>query len=438
MAGERRALLIATGTYDNATLRALRSPVHDAEGLAAVLRAPQVGNFEVTTLLDLPAYQITRALETFFRGRGREDLLLVHISCHGIKDDDGQLHFAARDTDKDLPASTAVPAGFLHAQIERCRARSIVVLLDCCYSGAYLPGAKRDDAVHVEEELAGHGVAVLTATSRTEYAWEGEVLEQRGPTPSRFTGAVIEGLRSGAADIDGDGRITVTELYDYVYETLRHEGARQTPRMHADLQYQVVIARVPLSDGSPVVRDAFVSQPLRPTRRRRLRWRPGRRRYALGAAGVLVLVALVLGLWRPSWLWPGTAGSGSKPSPAGAFVGLAGKCLDAAGPNAPVRIQRCNGSRSQHWTVGRDDTIRALGQCLDALGGGTGVGTRIRLHDCNDTGAQHWTYNAATHDIVNLPADKCLDVLERKTTDNTPTQIWDCTGGSNQKWELHS
>ncbi|KOG38550.1 hypothetical protein ADK74_32190 [Streptomyces decoyicus] len=228
--------------YESPALKPLRSPRQDCEGLAAVLRDPGIGGFQVQQLVDAKSYEVKRALEQFFRNRGREDLLLLHLSCHGIKDDEGHLYFATQDTDKDLPASTTVPAAFLHDQMARCRARTVVVLLDCCYSGAFLPGAKGDDYVQVKEELAGHGRAILTATNRTEYAWEGDHLEASAPQPSRFTGALIEGLRSGDADTDHDGRITVTELYDYVYEYLHHRGARQRPRMWADLEYRVTLA----------------------------------------------------------------------------------------------------------------------------------------------------------------------------------------------------
>ncbi|MDT0309588.1 DnaJ C-terminal domain-containing protein [Streptomyces sp. DSM 44917] len=240
----REALLIATGTYDSPALDALRSPAQDAEGLAAVLGDPEIGAFGVQRLTDARSYEVARALERFFRGRSRDDLLLLHLSCHGIKDHDGRLYFAARDTDKDLPASTAVPASFLHDLMDRCRARSIVVLLDCCYSGAFLRGSRGDRDVHLHDELAGAGRAILTATSRTEYAWEGPDLRSVSPGPSRFTGALIHGLRTGEADTDGDGRITVTELYDYVYETLlRTPGVRQTPHLWAQLEYRVTLAR---------------------------------------------------------------------------------------------------------------------------------------------------------------------------------------------------
>src|SRR5690606_37816562 len=175
--------------------------------------------------------------------RGRDDLLLLHISSHGVKNDDGELYFAASDTDRRLLASTAVSAEFLRTRMLRCRARSVVLLLDCCYSGAFLPGAKGDTTVHLKDELAGRGRAVLTATNRTEYAREGERLAELDPEPSRFTGAVIKGLRSGEADRNGDGLISTHDLYEYVYDELRAAGVRQRPQLWAQVERRLVIAR---------------------------------------------------------------------------------------------------------------------------------------------------------------------------------------------------
>ncbi|MFF3377609.1 DNA translocase FtsK [Streptomyces sp. NPDC002680] len=243
MPGSRSALLIATGEYENPALRKLRSPARDAAGLADVLQDPDVGAFDVTRVIDRPQHEVNRKLETFFQDRSRDDLLLLHFSCHGIKDDSGRLYFAATDTDKRLLASTAISAAFVHDQMQGCRAKSIVVLLDCCYSGAFLPGAKGDTAVHVREELAGHGRVILTATNRTEYAWEGDHLTEMVPEPSRFTGTIIEGLRTGEADRDQDGIVGVHELYDYVYERIRAAGVKQRPQMSAQVEHRVDIAR---------------------------------------------------------------------------------------------------------------------------------------------------------------------------------------------------
>ncbi|WP_334313612.1 caspase, EACC1-associated type [Streptomyces sp. HD] len=248
MSAGRFALLIATGSYDNADLRHLRSPARDAAGLAEVLQDRSIGDFEVSSVLDARHHEVNRAIETFFRNRSRDDVLLLHLTCHGIKNDNGELYFAARDTDRELLGSTAVSAAFLQTQMRRCRARSIVLLLDCCYSGAFLPGSKGDTAVHLKDELAGYGRAVLTATNRTEYAWEGDHLSELDPAPSRFTGLVIEGLRSGEADANRDGLITVGDLYEYVYERILAIGAKQRPLLWAEFEYRVVIAHTPFGN----------------------------------------------------------------------------------------------------------------------------------------------------------------------------------------------
>jgi hypothetical protein len=46
-AEDRRALIVACDTYEDARLRRLRSPAHDAEELARVLGDPSIGHFAV-------------------------------------------------------------------------------------------------------------------------------------------------------------------------------------------------------------------------------------------------------------------------------------------------------------------------------------------------------------------------------------------------------
>ncbi|GGV72658.1 hypothetical protein GCM10010294_33850 [Streptomyces griseoloalbus] len=243
MSAGRYALLVATGHYDNEALRRLRSPARDAQRLAEVLEDPRIGDFEVDMVVDGAHHEVARAIEHFFLDRRRDDLLLLHISCHGVKNDNGELHFAATDTDRRLLASTSVPAQFVRRQMRLCRARSVVLLLDCCYSGAFLSGSKGDTTVHVKDDLAGHGRAVLTATNRTEYAWEGDRVTELDPEPSQFTGALIKGLSTGEADRDRDGLIGLFELYDYVYEDLQTSRVKQRPQMWAELEHRVVVAR---------------------------------------------------------------------------------------------------------------------------------------------------------------------------------------------------
>ncbi|MFE1338368.1 lectin [Streptomyces sp. NPDC058733] len=139
-----------------------------------------------------------------------------------------------------------------------------------------------------------------------------------------------------------------------------------------------------------------------------------------------------------TFTWSGAQSGGADRT--GAFVGLAGKCLDVAGGSTAngtaVQLYDCNGTAAQSWTVAADGSIRALGKCLDVTSGATTDGAKVQLYDCNGTGAQQWSYNASTGDVVNLPANKCLDVTDNTSANGTRTQIWTCTGSANQKWHL--
>src|SRR4051794_8700375 len=106
MAGQRLALIIATGEYQDDKLARLRAPAADAERLRRVLAAPDIGDFNVDVADEEDERSLRLRLARFFRDRRPDDLLLLHISCHGIKDDRGNLYFAATDTKIDYPDAT--------------------------------------------------------------------------------------------------------------------------------------------------------------------------------------------------------------------------------------------------------------------------------------------------------------------------------------------
>jgi len=244
--GNRGALLIGTGRYDHPELADLLSPAEDCNQLAEVLRDPEIGAFEVQQLVDADLSILMRSMEQFFGSAQPNDVRLLYFSCHGIVNHRGdQFHFAVRATDPEWPAHSSIAASFVHGLMESCRARSIIVILDCCYSGRFLPGAKGGGGPDgFAEALAGHGRVVITAGTRTQEAYEGDHPDESTPAPSRFTGPLIHGLRTGAADLDGDGVVTVRELYDYVCERLHEEGVRQNPRMGGEMQYDIALTRV--------------------------------------------------------------------------------------------------------------------------------------------------------------------------------------------------
>jgi Caspase domain len=240
----RYALIVATDAYEDERLRRLRAPAHDAEALARVLRDPEIGGFDVQLLANEPEALLRRRIAAFFSERSRDDLLLLHFSCHGLKDDGGQLFFAASDTEVAQLDASAIPAEFVSRQMARSRSNSVLMLLDCCYSGAIARGLtfRAGDSVDVQDHLGGHGRAIITASSAMEYAFEGDELTGEGQ-PSVFTSAVVKALATGEADRDQDHWISVRELYDYVCDEVRERTPSQRPNMLSHLEGELFIAR---------------------------------------------------------------------------------------------------------------------------------------------------------------------------------------------------
>jgi uncharacterized caspase-like protein len=246
---DRHALVVSSSRYADASLQPLTAPTEDADALAAVLRDPDVGSFRVREVIDQPSWVVAEEVERFFVERNLNDVALFYFSGHGIKDEDGALYFAAMNTKRQFLRSTAVPSDHMVAAMRRCRSRQQVLLLDCCYAGAFSRAmlTKSDDRVGVPERFAteGAGRVVITASDAMQYAFEGDQLRGEAPL-SVFTRTLVEGIRTGEADQNHDGRVSLDELYDYVYERVRRSDPNQTPTTSSlEKRGEIVIALNP-------------------------------------------------------------------------------------------------------------------------------------------------------------------------------------------------
>jgi uncharacterized caspase-like protein len=228
---QRLALLVATYRYQDAGLRQLTAPGHDAEALAEVLRDPQIADFDVTILVNEPHHVVGDAIGELYYNRRRDDLTLLYFTGHGLKDDYGRLYLAMTDTKRDRLLFTGISAQQIDEAMESCSSRQKVLVLDCCYSGAFPAGGipKADSQVYALEKFQGRGRVVLTASDATQYSFEGNHIIGQG-TRSVFTRFLVEGLTTGEADLDGDGNISLDELYSYVHDRVIVEMPQQRPR----------------------------------------------------------------------------------------------------------------------------------------------------------------------------------------------------------------
>lgn len=262
---DRLALIIASYRFEDEGLRSLVAPAQDADALERVLKGP--GNFQVKKLVNEPSRQVGAAIEDFFDDRKRDDLLLLYYSGHGIKDESGRLYFTTPDTRRRSLRFTAIPAASVHDIMLHSRSRSQILLLDCCYSGAFAKGAVAKsgsigDLAGTGEQLKGQGRIVLTASDSLQYAFEGDQVSGQA-VRSVFTDALVNGLETGRADLDQDGRVTINELYDYVHDQVTSRTPQQRPeKWEFGVQGAIVVARNPSARASMAALPDWVAMAL--------------------------------------------------------------------------------------------------------------------------------------------------------------------------------
>ena len=173
------------------------------------------------------------------------------MSGHGVLSQSRRFYFATATTALKLLRATAIEDSFVNDVMQHSRARSIVLVLDCCHSGAFGKGLTPKSAltVDVEHRFEGQGRVTLSASTELEYAFEAadpatgiNELDRGRP------GLAVHPLPGrGAADRRRRRRprrqLSVDDLYDYVCRRVRERSPHQTPGMAGDMRGEIVIAR---------------------------------------------------------------------------------------------------------------------------------------------------------------------------------------------------
>ncbi|MGX7672457.1 ricin-type beta-trefoil lectin domain protein [Plantactinospora sp. DSM 117369] len=76
------------------------------------------------------------------------------------------------------------------------------------------------------------------------------------------------------------------------------------------------------------------------------------------------------------------------------------------------------------------------GRCLEIGGSSTTNGTQAQLWDCHGGTNQRWTYTAGKQ--LTVYGNKCLDANGQGTANGTLAIIWDCNGQVNQQWNVNA
>lgn len=238
------ALLIGVSQYE-AALPPLPAAPHDLEAMRKVLQDPKIGGFnEVKTLINPDPNAMRLAINQLFASCQKEDLAVLFFSGHGITDDDGRLYLTTALTDEQFYKATSVPANFVHDVMNDSRCKRQVVILDCCYSGAFAAGwqPKSGGLVDIKRELGGEGRAILTSSTALQKSFEHE-------GSGIYTRFLVEGLETGAADTDGTGTISILELHDYAKEKVQAAKPAMKPEIYSHKEgFNIILTRSPVNN----------------------------------------------------------------------------------------------------------------------------------------------------------------------------------------------
>lgn len=200
----RRALIVGIDDYSRSPLEGC---VNDATEIDAILSRNADGspNFSCKKII-VPPDVITRpllieALKELFSNEA--DVALFYFSGHGTANNLGGF-LVTQDAER---YDEGVRMTDLLTFANCSKAHEIVILLDCCHSGAFgaLPAIDNVQS-HLRE-----GISVLTSSRVSQVSVE------RGGR-GVFTALVSDALKGGASDVLGN--VTVASLYAYIDQAL--------------------------------------------------------------------------------------------------------------------------------------------------------------------------------------------------------------------------
>jgi len=246
----------------------------DAEDLAAAFQRANPSAVKTLVIADARATRenIRKARE-FLMQSTVDDEAIVFFAGHGLLDNKLDYYLGTTDVDFENPALRGLAYEDLEGLLDGIPARKKLLLVDACHAGEVDKGSSAlvaensksaagvtsrgfksvistdqsllglKDSFDLMQDLfanleVGSGAVVIASASGKEFAYESN--EWRNGV---FTYALLEGLKSKSADRNGDGRITVSELKDYVTQRVQFlTGGKQTPtsrRENLDFDFRV-------------------------------------------------------------------------------------------------------------------------------------------------------------------------------------------------------
>ncbi|MGQ4487572.1 caspase family protein [Streptomyces sp. 372A] len=231
-----RVLLIATSTHQGSTLPSVPSAARGLRDLSTVLVERCGVRTECLKLLIDPPDARSMAQAVSEAAGEADSVLFVYFIGHGLLSFDEELYLASCETDRLTPGMAehqALSFTALRQAVSASRAASVIIALDCCFSGRPLRGGTRVPAFTMEP---AHGEYFLGSAEQL-------ALARPDAEHTAFTGALIHTLTKG--DPRAPHTLTLEAVYDAVFRRLRAQQQPLPRRLAGDRAGNLVLAPNP-------------------------------------------------------------------------------------------------------------------------------------------------------------------------------------------------
>jgi TIR domain/Caspase domain len=220
MLSKRLGLLIATTGYADPQLPAVPGGSTHINDLADVLRSPQIGGFSLTVLIDPTRETARSAITALLAGRQPDDLVLLYVLGHCIRQTGDTLFLALRETTRLDLENTTIPAAFVQQQLKETAAEKQIIILDSLLGSVVSTETPldRDSRLDVRSNFCvpNRHQAILAASDYLSFCLAGEHYVAVRSAQPPVAESIIRGLRSRAADGKGERHVSVHGLLNYL------------------------------------------------------------------------------------------------------------------------------------------------------------------------------------------------------------------------------
>lgn len=202
--GKKLALLIGVDTFSDPGIPSLRGVTKDINKLGKLLKNRQRSEFNVESLLNPSFVQSRKAISKISQQAQANDVVFFYYSGHGVFDQQQSLYLLFGDSETSFLDATCLESEFILSQFRKSACQNFILIIDCCHSGAFFNNNRG----------LPKGLFALTACDEQGLSYE----DEKGGI---FTNIIINGLTSDYIDADRDGKITFSELFDYVIDEIK-------------------------------------------------------------------------------------------------------------------------------------------------------------------------------------------------------------------------